>query len=168
VGDEQFGEGYPALLAGGEITEGKVGDFRKANGVGGVLDGETGTASDIAEKGAPEIEVFCNRKFTLHRISMAEVVADFAGLPAFRALLAVEDDSAFFRSQEAGGHTQQSGLSRSISTREDKRLAGRQVKGNVNENEILTAPCSQIFGGEMHASALSWFRLAAGSKNVRF
>ncbi|MBB4508728.1 hypothetical protein GGE48_004735 [Rhizobium leguminosarum] len=95
-------------------------------------------------------------------------MADFPSVPASRALFVVKYDSAFFRPEEAGDDTQQSGLSRSIFSREHKRLAGCQVKGNVNENEILTAPCSQNFGGEMHASALSWFRLAAGSKNVRF
>jgi hypothetical protein len=99
---------------------------------------------------------------------MAEVVAYFAGMSVCPALSIVKFDGAFFRPEEAGHDTQQSGLSRSISTGQDKRLACCQVKGNVNENEILTAPCSQIFGGEMHASALSWFRLAAGSKNVRF
>jgi hypothetical protein len=168
VGDEQLGEGYPALLAGGEITEGKVSDSRKTDRFGGVLDGEAGSAACVTEKDTPEIEIFCNRKFILHRVSMAKVVADLARMATSRAPFVVKYDSAFFRPQQSGGHTQQSGLSRSISTREDKRLAGRQVKGNVNENEILTAPCSQIFGGEMHASALSRFRLPAGSKNVRF
>ncbi|MBB2679912.1 UNVERIFIED_ORG: hypothetical protein GGI61_003505 [Rhizobium esperanzae] len=99
---------------------------------------------------------------------MAEVVADLAGMPAFPAAVAMKDDSAFFRPQEAGNNTQQSGLSRSISPRQHKRLAGRQVKGKINENQIVTAPCGQIFGGEMHASVLSSFWLPDGSKNVRF
>ncbi|MBB4218166.1 hypothetical protein FHT79_005385 [Rhizobium sp. BK212] len=99
---------------------------------------------------------------------MTKVVTYLARMAVFPALFVAEDDSAFFRPQEAGGDAQQCGFSRSIFSREDKRLAGRQVKGNVYENQILTAPCSQIFGGEMHASALSWFRLAAASKNVRF
>ncbi|MBB3915822.1 hypothetical protein GGQ65_003118 [Rhizobium fabae] len=99
---------------------------------------------------------------------MAKVVAGLAGMPALRAPFVAENDSTFFRPQEARDDTQQSGLSRSISSREDKGLTGCQVKGNVNENEILTAPCSQIFGGEMHASALSSFRLSEGAKNVRF
>ncbi|MBB2672635.1 UNVERIFIED_ORG: hypothetical protein GGE44_002190 [Rhizobium esperanzae] len=99
---------------------------------------------------------------------MAEVVADLAGMPTFPAVVAVKDDSALFRSQEAGDNAQQSGLSGSISPRQDKRLAGCQVKGKINENQILTAPCGQIFGGEMHASVLSSLRVAEGSKNVRF
>ncbi|MBB2792992.1 UNVERIFIED_ORG: hypothetical protein GGD58_001842 [Rhizobium pisi] len=99
---------------------------------------------------------------------MAEVVADLAGMPAFPAAVAMKDDSAFFRPQEAGNNTQQSGLSGSISPSQHKRLAGRQVKGKINENQIVTAPCGQIFGGEMHASVLSSFRLPDGSKNVRF
>ncbi|MET3754996.1 hypothetical protein ABID08_002364 [Rhizobium binae] len=94
-------------------------------------------------------------------------MADLAGMPAFPAAVAMKDDSALFRPQEPGDNAQQSRLSGSISPRQHKRLAGRQVKGKINENEIVTAPCGQIFGGEMHASILSSFRLAEESKNVR-
>ncbi|MBB5551484.1 hypothetical protein GGI59_003699 [Rhizobium lentis] len=80
----------------------------------------------------------------------------------------MKDDSAPFRPEEAGDNAQQSGLSRSISARKNECFAGCQVKGNINENEIVTAPCGQTFGGEMHASALSSFRLRRGQKMSDF
>ncbi|MBB3354866.1 hypothetical protein FHT70_004822 [Rhizobium sp. BK049] len=95
-------------------------------------------------------------------------MADLARRAALRALFIAEDDSSLFGLQKTGGNAQQSGFSRSIFAGQDKGFSCCQVKGNVYENEILTAPCSQIFGGELHASALSSFRLTGGSKNLRF
>ncbi|MBB4191240.1 hypothetical protein GGE45_002806 [Rhizobium aethiopicum] len=95
-------------------------------------------------------------------------MADLAGMAALRALFIAEDDSSFFGLEKTGGNAQQSGFSRSIFAGQDKGFSCRQVKGNVYENEIFTAPCSQIFGGELHASALSSLRLSEGSKNVWF
>ncbi|MNV65912.1 hypothetical protein D3C71_1586350 [compost metagenome] len=149
-GDEQFGEGHAALLAGGEISERQVGDAAEADRFGCLADAHAGISIKITEEIAPEGKVLRDRQFGLHRIAVAEIVAGFGGAHFSLYTILLPGHSPAFGPQQPGHSAQQCRLSRAVLPRQDKAFAPFQSEGNILEDQVFAASGAQVFGRQPH------------------
>ncbi|MBP1873301.1 hypothetical protein J2Z19_003016 [Ensifer adhaerens] len=163
VGDKQLGHSHAALLAGRKITEGQMRNAGKADGLHSFGEIPARAAGRITHEVFPEGKIFRDGEFALHRISVAEIVAELRRMTHFRRAI-LKFETAFFSHQKTGQNTQQSRLSRPVRPRHHKGFAGTQSKGNIVKNQILTAPRTQTFSHQAHEFSASLYALCREAK----
>ena len=110
--DEKPRHGKAALLSGRQIAVRQMGNAGEFHRIGSLFDSHAVPPFGVAEKGFPEVEVFRDRQFALHAVSVTEIVAEFPSGTDLVAAIHMADGAARFRTKEASDDPQQSRLSR--------------------------------------------------------
>ncbi|MNT62608.1 hypothetical protein D3C72_2003410 [compost metagenome] len=98
---------------------------------------------------------------------MAEILADLTRRTPFAAVAEHRFDAPLFGPEQARHDAQQRRFSRPVAPCQDHRLAGRQLKGNINENQVFAALGGNVFGDQPHGLNLPAIPSSPFQKIVR-
>ncbi len=122
-GNQKLRHGKPPLLAGGEITEGQVGNVGKADNLRGLINRHALAAGKVTEEILPEAQVFRNGQFGFHGIAMAEIMAGLRGVHVRLNSFAGYLNPSLLGTQQTRHRAQQRGFSRAVAPGQHQRLS---------------------------------------------
>ena len=111
----------------------------RPSGLGGVLERHSGAAGRITHEGFPEGKIFSDREFALHRIAVAEIVAEFARTGRLSGRHSVQRTVPFSAARRPARTRSSVDFPDPFGPVTTRASSGLENEGNVVENQVLAA-----------------------------